>query len=99
VLDALLEERHGEEIGLGQADDPSDGRQQRNACDQRQREAHGAGLWALGFGQAAAEDGDEDDVVHTQDDFEGGEGDQGDGVVPGQERLHVKGQSQHGRRV
>jgi hypothetical protein len=78
---------HREQLG-GQVREPGKRGQQQDAgrhgCGQPQR----AGAGALRLGKPAGEDRDEDDVVDAQDDFQAGEGQQGDPGLGVGDPLH-----------
>ena len=63
--------------GAGQTHHPGQGQQQEQPGDHGQRQAQDPRAVALVLGQPAYQDGNEDDVVDTQDDFQGGQGHQG----------------------
>src|SRR5690606_5203687 len=62
------------EQGVGEAHHPGDAGKQQQSGGHGKAEAEVAGHIALVFRQAAHQDGDEDDVVDAEDDFQGGEG-------------------------
>src|SRR5690606_21221219 len=67
----------GEQV-VGQAHDPGDRQQQQDPRAHRQRQTEEARLGLLLLGQARYQDRDEDDVVDTEDDFQGGQGQERD---------------------
>jgi hypothetical protein len=66
------------EYRLGQADDPRQHQQQADAHEHRQEQAEPAGELLLLARQFVDQDGDENDVVDTQDQFQRGQGEKGD---------------------
>ena len=79
---------HGDQ-GFGHAGHPRERRQQRDAHEHGKEQAEPAGEGALFPRQLVHQDGDEDDVVDTQHQLEGGEGEEGN------QQLRV-GQEFHG---
>jgi hypothetical protein len=76
-----------EEVGL-EAHDPAEREQQQQARDHGEAQAQAAGLVAHVGGQAADQDGDEDDVVNAEDDFQGGQHRKGDPDVGVEQEFH-----------
>jgi aryl-alcohol dehydrogenase-like predicted oxidoreductase len=62
-----------------QSGHPRDGQQQENACDHGQRKADKARLRPLMRRQLPGEDGNKDDIVDAEDDFEHAEREKGNG--------------------
>lgn len=67
----------GEERFL-HAEDEAEQEEEDDSWDDGEDEALAAGFFTLGGGEFAGEDGDEDDVVDAEDDFEDDEGEQAD---------------------
>ena len=78
----------GVEERLCEAHDPGEGEEEQDAHAHGAGEAEGAGAWLLVAGQLADQDGDEDDVVDAEDDFEKGECGKRDEPVGGEEGVH-----------
>ena len=76
---------------LGQADDPGQAEQERDAAEQRQRQADLACQPLLVLGQAPRDDRQEDQVVDAEHDLERGEREQArPGVRIGKELHHAR---------
>jgi len=73
---------------FGQAHHPAQRKQQQQPRDHREAQAQAAGKVALLRRQAADQDGDEDDVVHAQDDFEGCEHRKSDPEIGVEQEFH-----------
>src|SRR5690606_13435452 len=76
-----------EEVGL-EAHDPAEREQQQQARDHGEAQAQAAGLVADVGGQADDQDGDEDDVVNAEDDFQGGQHCKGDPDIGVEQEFH-----------
>ncbi|MCY1366136.1 hypothetical protein D9M69_530160 [compost metagenome] len=60
-----------------QAHDPGDRQQKQDSRDHGQRQTENPGARLHVFGHAADQDRNHDDVIDTQDDFQGGQGEEG----------------------
>ena len=76
-----------EEVGL-ETHDPAQREQQGQSRQHGKAQAEATCLVAQFGGQAAHQDGDEDDVVHAQDDFKGGQHREGDPDVGVEQEVH-----------
>ena len=91
--------RDGEE-GFLHAEDEAEQEEEDDSGDDGEDEALAAGFFALGGWEFAGEDGDEDDVVDAEDDFEEDEGEQPDpcsAAVDPREVGEVVEDVEHGR--
>lgn len=59
--------------GLGHSNYPRNGKQHKDAKNERQTDAHRSGLWPNVFRQLIGQDADEDDIVNAEDDFQKGQ--------------------------
>jgi len=91
--------------GGGQGDQPGHHAQEPQAHQQGQRQADDTGLVPLGGGQLFHQDGDEDQVVDPEHDFQDDQGKQTDPDVGIQQQFHVvtsiktdRAKSKHGVR-
>jgi hypothetical protein len=75
---------------FGHAGHPRQGRQQGEAHEHRQEQAEPAGEDALLGRQLVHQDGDEDHVVDTQHQLEGGEGEEGDQQLRVGQEFHFR---------
>jgi hypothetical protein len=78
---------------MGESHDPGNGKQESQARHHGQAQAHLACDGALMLGESSDEDGEEDNVVDPQHDFQRGQGSQGDpyfriGKPVQHQRLH-----------
>src|SRR5262249_19841918 len=85
------------EEGTGEAHDPRDREQQADAHADGEDEAEPAREALLPGGEAADQDGDEDDVVDAEDDLHRRERDQGDEAFGSPERVHGEHYARGGR--
>jgi hypothetical protein len=72
---------HSEQLG-GEVGDPGQRGEEQDPGDHRRAQTQGPCAGALPLRQLARQDGDEDDVVDAQHDFEGGQGRQRDPRLP-----------------
>lgn len=82
-LERMAHDRDGKER-RGEFRKPVDAQQEQDANAHCQCESPESGLFALIFGQAAAQNGDIDHIVDAQNDLQTAERDKGDEVVEGE---------------
>ena len=84
-----------EQVGR-QAHDPTEGEQQRQPRDHGKTQPDAAGFVAHLGRQAPHKDGDENDVVDAQDDFQGGQHRKSDPDIGVEQKFHEDGGPQFG---